>query len=438
MNRATNMPPACWSDLGNTDLVHKILETPMCDTHEHLFRQQRFRPENLDILGSLFENYVIADLVVAGADMADAENLTNPDAGTIADRFRAVEDAWQRCRHTGYGAAVRLAAEHFYELEELTPEALDAAQAEHASLMATCTRHQILQQDAVLDHVQIDDFTMAIQPDEEDQDFFLYDISLHNLVSGTPNLEEIARLTGIEVGNLSQLQSAIEAVFAEHAREAVACKTQHAYDRTLAWHRRDRSDAAVVLDRYIASPTDMSVADKLLLGDWCLDLCAGLAREHDLPIKIHTGYYAGHSRMPLDFISCQHLCGLLAAHLDTDFVLMHNSYPYAAELVALAKHYPNVYIDMCWAWSINPLDAAHLLRNAIHAVPLNKVFVFGGDTSWPFAAYAYAMQARWWLTHTLQQEIRDGLLPELHAMDIADRVMVQNQYDCFRKLHNRQ
>ncbi len=101
MNRATNMPPACWSKLGDTDLVHKILETPLCDTHEHLLRHQSFQPERLDILGSLFENYVIADLVVAGADPGDAENLTNPDAGSVADRFRAVAAAWQRCGTPG-------------------------------------------------------------------------------------------------------------------------------------------------------------------------------------------------------------------------------------------------------------------------------------------------------------------------------------------------
>ncbi len=437
MNRATNMPPACWSDLGDTNLVHKILETPLCDTHEHLLRRQSFRPERLDVLVSLFENYVTADLVVAGAESVAVANLTDPEAGTVADRFRPIAPAWQKCRYTGYGESVRLIAEHFYDLAELTPDSLEDAQTEHGKLMTTCTRQQILQQDALLDHVQIDDFTMAIRPDEEDQDFFLYDISLHNLVSGTPNLEELTRLTGIDVRSLNDLQTAMEAVFAVHAQEAVACKTQHAYDRTLAWRRRDRSDAAIVLKKYMASPTDMSTADKLLLGDWCLDICAALAHEHDLPIKIHTGYYAGHSRMPLHFVSCQHLCSLLAAHLDTEFVLMHNSYPYSEELVALAKHYPNVYIDMCWAWSINPYDAGRLLRHAIHAVPVNKVFVFGGDTSWPFAAYAYAMQARWWLTRTLQQEMQDGLLTETDAMNVADRVMCQNQFDCFRRLHDR-
>ena len=75
------------------------------------------------------------------------------------------------------------------------------------------------------------------------------------------------------------------------------------------------------------------------------------------------------------------------------------------------------------------------MRSAIHAVPINKMFVFGADTMWPISTYAYATQTRRWLTHTLQLEIQDGHLTENEAMSIAEKVMFQNQYDCFARLH---
>ncbi len=425
---------SCWSSLDDSDLVHKVLETSLCDTHEHLQRHTDFTPERVDILAALFENYVIADLVVAGASQKAVDDLFNPEAGSVAERFRSVEEAWSHCRQTGYGEAVRLAAEYFYGLEELTPETLTDAQGTHAELMRTRTRLQILQEDAHLDHVQIDDFTMEIVSDEEDSDFYLYDISLWDLVVGKPDMEALGRLTGEEVTDLRSAEAACEALFERFGAEAVACKTQHAYVRTLAWQKRNKDDAARLLDRYLGTPDELTPEEHNLLGDWFLDVCSNLAAKHSLPIKIHTGYYAGHSRMPLDFISCEHLCGLLAAHPDTDFVLMHNSYPYSMELAALAKHYPNAYVDMCWAWSINPLDASNFLRHAIHSVPANKVFVFGADTSWPIASYAYAMQARYWLTHTLRQEVNQGYLSEQEAMVYAERVMHCNQYDCFARL----
>ena len=155
-----------------------------------------------------------------------------------------------------------------------------------------------------------------------------------------------------------------------------------------------------------ATRKDVSDEDRLCLGDWCWARGVELAIEHDLPFKLHTGYYAGHSRMPVDYIRGGNLCPLLAAYPDARFVLMHIAYPYSDELVALAKHYPNVYADLCWAWSIDPFSASNFVRQFIHAVPANKLFLFGGDTGWPTAAVAYAHQARLWFTRALQSRNR--------------------------------
>jgi predicted TIM-barrel fold metal-dependent hydrolase len=136
--------------------------------------------------------------------------------------------------------------------------------------------------------------------------------------------------------------------------------------------------------------------------------------------------------MPVDRIRSGHLCPLLAKYLDARFVLMHIAYPYSMELLALAKHYPNVYVDLCWAWSIDPYSASDFVRRYIHTAPANKLFIFGGDTKYPAAALAYAHQARTWLTHTLRAEIDDGLLNEPAAIALATRFMRENQYACFR------
>jgi predicted TIM-barrel fold metal-dependent hydrolase len=136
--------------------------------------------------------------------------------------------------------------------------------------------------------------------------------------------------------------------------------------------------------------------------------------------------------MPVDRIPAGHLAPLLARYPAARFVLMHIAYPYSDELVALAKHYPNVYADLCWAWSIDPFSASLFVRRFIHAVPANKLFIFGGDTFWPTAAVAYAHQARHWLTRTLQAEVDEGLLREAEAMALASRFMRENQYACFR------
>ena len=142
--------------------------------------------------------------------------------------------------------------------------------------------------------------------------------------------------------------------------------------------------------------------------------------------------------MPVDRIKSGHLCALLAKYLDCRFVLMHIAYPYSGELVSLAKHYRNVYADLCWAWSIDPYSSCDFVRRFIHAAPANKLFAFGGDTGWPTSATAYAIQSRRWLERALQGEVDDGLLSEAEAIELATRFMRGNQQDCFDLTATRQ
>ncbi len=413
-------------------LADFIQTTPLCDTHEHLRKEDEYVDNGPDLLQNLFGNYVSADLVVAGAGQATVDRLLNAADPDIRARFTGVERAWQAVRHTGYGEAVRIIARELYGMEEISADGLEAALPRHAALRQPGQRLHILRERANLDHIQTDDFVRACAVDPSGPDFFFYDISWVNFVNGQPDIAAITQETGVTIRDLATLRQAMEAVFAQNAAVAIAVKSQHAYNRTLRWRERSDAEAAPVLDAYLRDPGSLSVDDRLCLGDWSLARGVELAIAHDLPFKIHTGYYAGHSRMPVDYIKPGHLCPLLAKYLDARFVLMHIGYPYGDEMVALAKHYPNVYVDFCWAWSIDPFSTGNFLRQCIHAVPSNKLFIFGGDTSWPGAALAYASQTRRWLTRALQAEVTDGLLTEVEAIALAGRYMRENQYDCFR------
>ncbi len=207
-------------------------------------------------------------------------------------------------------------------------------------------------------------------------------------------------------------------------------KTQHAYDRTLVWQARTDADAERVLMKRLRKE-DVSEDEALCFGDWCLARAAELCAQHNLPLKIHTGYAAGNRTMQLDRMRALQLTPLLAQFPNTRFVLMHDSYPYDYEIAALAKHYPNVWVDMCWAWSIDPHSATQFVRRMIHTVPANKLFAFGGDSFWPSASVGYAIQARAGLTRALQAEVDDGQLAEKQAIALAQRFMQDNQRACF-------
>jgi hypothetical protein len=413
-----------------TDLAAHIQTTCLIDTHEHLRDERSFVEHGPDVLQDLFDNYVIADLMVAGAHEDAVKRLLDASDPDLAGRLAGVREAWERCRHTGYGEAVRLIARLVYGIEEIAPESLEIARARNLELRQPGERLRLLQDMANLDHVQVDDFRVQCEPDASGPDFFLYDLSWVEFCNGTIDAQGIQREVGFAVESLAGLREAIEALFHRYGPCAIAVKSQHAYARTLRWEERSDADAERALLRQLAGQ-ELSEDERLCLGDWCMARGVEQAIAHNLPFKIHTGYYAGHGYMPIERIRAGHLCALLARYPAARFVLMHSAYPYSAELIALAKHYPNVYIDMCWAWSIDPYSACDTVRRTIHAVPANKVFAFGGDTSWPAATVAYAAQARAWITRALRDEVEDGLLSERDAIALATRLMRDNQLECF-------
>jgi predicted TIM-barrel fold metal-dependent hydrolase len=325
--------------------------------------------------------------------------------------------------------AIRLAA-LVYGMDTITLATIEAAADRNRAIRQPGERLRLLRDVANLDHVQVDDFEWACLPDAADRDFFLYDLSWVSFCDGRFDVAALFSETGVQVRNLETLRESMAAMFAKYGPGAIAVKTQHAYDRTLLWQERPDSEVAPILARHLRGAT-LSVNEKLCLGDWCWARGVELAIEYNLPFKIHTGYYAGNHRMPVDFIKSGNLCGLLKQYPAARFVLMHIAYPYDAEVTALAKHYANVYVDLCWAWSIDPYTSMNFVRRFIHAAPINKLFVFGGDTGWPSAAVAYSKQARLWLTRALQAEVDAGYVTEAQAIKLATRLMQDNQRACF-------
>ena len=413
-----------------TDLALHIDNLQLIDTHEHLRKERDWVEEGPDILQDLFGNYVPADLIAAGANHAALKRLTDAADPDYSARFESIRPAFEAARFTGYGEAVTILSREVYGMTDFSGDQLHMAQQKLTGWRQPGGRYKLLREVGKLDHVQTDDFCWPCVADDSGVDFFLYDLSWAGFCNGQVDAEAIEKETKVPVTNLASLKRGMQTLFAQYGPGAIAVKAQHAYNRTLLWQERTEADAERVLNRLLKGE-ELDEPSRLLLGDWCWARGVELAIEYNLPFKIHTGYYAGNDRMPVDRIKSGNLCALLARYLDCRFVLMHIAYPYSAELVSLAKHYRNVYADLCWAWSIDPYSSCDFVRRFIHAAPANKLFAFGGDTGWPTSSVAYAIQARRWLTRALQGEVDDGLLTETEAIELATRFMRGNQQTCF-------
>jgi uncharacterized protein len=415
----------------STDLSRAVESIRIHNTHEHLCKEHEYVAMKPDILCELFGNYVDADLRVAGATaqaMKDLLDVANPD---IAARFTPVQRAWEACQHTGYGEAARYIGQRFFDLESLTPQSLATAQQRLPDRWPNGQRLAILRDAGGFDHVQVDHFSLSCPPDESGPDFFLYDLSWRAVTTGFLDRQgnEVPELLACR--DLSALRDLFASIFQTNAPTAIAIKSQHAYARTLAWTPRTDADAAAAFDKTRHDPKSVSMDERLCLSDWCLARGVELAIEHNLPIKIHTGYQAGADYMTPEWLHPNHLAGLIRQYPKARFVLMHMGWPNQHEMLALAKHFSNVWVDLCWAWQMTPRQTMAFVRDFLHAAPINKLLGFGGDTVRPHSSVAYAMQARKWITQTLQAEIDGGELTEPQAIAIATRILADNARDLF-------
>ena len=415
-----------------TNVARHIQQLRVINTHEHQrYEDQWVNHGPIDLLQDLFNGYEVADFITAGLSSQAFTDARDATAKPVEERWEKLSPWWDAIRFTGYGEAVRLQAKHLYNIDRITSQSLRDAQPRLDAYRKPGQRLHLLREVANQDHIQVDHFVWPALPDKSGPDFFLYDLSVVSFVSGEIDPAPVQKETGIAITDLASLRAVLEKLFEKYAPIAIAVKTQHAYSRTIAWQQPSEDDAKTALAAVLKSRETAGLAAKKIVGDWCLDRVSELCAKHSLPLKIHTGYHAGNGYLRLDAINPALLGGLVVAHPATRFVLMHIGYPYHHEIAAMAKQLPNAWVDLCWAWSIDPYSSLDFVRRCIHTVPLNKIFGFGGDTFTPTKGVGYALQMRKWFARALEAEVEAGDLTEAEAIEVADRYLRDNQLVVF-------
>jgi predicted TIM-barrel fold metal-dependent hydrolase len=111
---------------------------------------------------------------------------------------------------------------------------------------------------------------------------------------------------------------------------------------------------------------------------------------------------------------------------ETKFVFMHICYPYYEEMISIAKHYPNAYIDMCWAWLMNPIASKDFLKKFLVTAPANKVLTFGGDYVIVEPVLGHATLARRGIALALSELVEEEWLSLDDALGLIDPIMHGN------------
>jgi predicted TIM-barrel fold metal-dependent hydrolase len=235
----------------------------------------------------------------------------------------------------------------------------------------------------------------------------------------------------VTINSFRRYAEAIEALFDRHARYAVAVKQQSAYWRVQRFEEVSDGAAEKAFDAAGNGADRVGEDDRKQLEDWAWHRCIQLAIEHDLPIKIHTGYNAGHDCMNLAHVRPADLTSLFVRYPKARFDLFHIGYPYEGETLALAKHFSNVYVDLCWTWIIDPQASRRFLKQFLTAVPANKLFGFGGDHIVAEPVYGHLQLARDAIAGVLSELVAERYFTVDQAIRIAQRILRDNALAIF-------
>lgn len=149
-------------------------------------------------------------------------------------------------------------------------------------------------------------------------------------------------------------------------------------------------------------------------------------------LQVHTGMQAGNGNYIRNADPAQ-LSNLFICYPSIRFDLFHIGFPFYENAAVLAKMFPNVFINLCWAHIISPGSVRDCLRKWIEMLPMNKVIGFGGDLDSLLCVYGHQKIARENIWFALSRCMEDGCITLQQAEEIARHWLYEkpkNLYVC--------
>lgn len=411
------------------DILKMLEETPLADTHEHLMNEKDRIENGPKDIGIFFTQYLDAEWELCGMPLEDIEKLKDPNI-QAANKWQIVKPYYKLIKHNAYGQMIRRSLKLLYGFDDFNDDNIDEIQ-NGIERSVKPGYYKAILDECNIDHCQVNalDDPIFRKPDVEQM---VGDICVTELSSDL-EIDIVEKLTGKKVNALSDLTDAIDLVFERHGKDAVAVKNQAAYTRPLHFAQWEDVVVEHTLDFCIRKNWKVEKGERKPLEDFLTHYTIEKAVEYGLPYKFHTGMTAGCNSTLFYTVrdhaaDCAYLC---TEHPEANFIFMHIMYPYQHEALALAKQYPNAYIDMCWSWMVDPLAAKQFLKEAIATVPLHKILLFGGDVTYIELLPGHVDIARQGIAGALYELVEENWLKINDLKYIIERLFKGNARELF-------
>lgn len=422
-------------------LFAQISQLPVIDTHEHLWwnEEDSYRHET-DVLQEYLSHYLRSDVISAGLRPADLQTVLDPRL-PIAQRWAVVEPYWEASRYTGYGRALDLSVRAIYGIDGVRRDTVEALNEAFLRERRPGHYRHVLRDLCNIQTSLLDVWTFRL---EGENDLFRRVWQPMNLISlsepdGRGIIPELEQRHGVQIKTLEDWLEAFERelddVLARYDMRVLKCAI--AYRRPLRFEEVEHNRAkALFADtwrdwRRAGAHEAVMMQFPQELQDYLMHHLMRLASARHLTIQFHTGLLEGNGNT-LSNSDPSLLTDLFLKYPDVDFDLFHISYPYQGVACALAKMFPNVFVDMCWAHIISPSACVAALHDFLDAIPYNKISGFGGDYLFADGVYGHLLLSRQNISRVLAQKVEQGVFGEDKALDIARALYYDNPKRIFQ------
>lgn len=429
------------------NIYNEICKLPVIDTHEHIAWLEKYRKG--DVLNEYLSSYLSSDIISAGLKRSEFNKVMNTEIN-IMERWSIVETFWEVARYTGYGRSLDIAVQGIYgidginrntieKLSEIYKENYREGHYEYVlrdlcnieTSLVTVWPYPLEGENSILKRVW--DLRDFIMPNE----YIGADPIAYR--GGADIISYFEKKFGLNVNTLDDwlnlMEKELDYVICSYGTRVI--KVGLAYERTLRFEKVDYSLAkmlfskALGIGKRVATRGERQLIFAPELQDFMMHYLLKLANERNLTVQIHTGLLEGNGNV-LTNSDPSLLINLFLEYPDVDFDIFHISYPYQTVACALAKMFPNVYIDMCWAHIISPSACISALDDFLDAIPYNKISAFGGDYGFVDGIYGHLMISRQNVAHTLTAKVQRGVFDEGKAIDIAKALYYDNPKRIFK------
>eukprot|EP01029_Cantina_marsupialis_P026130 TRINITY_DN694_c0_g2_i1.p1 TRINITY_DN694_c0_g2~~TRINITY_DN694_c0_g2_i1.p1 ORF type:complete len:423 (-),score=8.27 TRINITY_DN694_c0_g2_i1:1026-2294(-) len=408
-------------------ISEQVNEIELIDTHEHLvdeterlsFQKPFIQCDDWTTILGLYTKF---DFVSSGMSQKEVDVILASTVDPL-EKWKILAPYWEAIKYTANGQVIRHSINDLYGIADLEEKVIPELQERYLDYRKKGFYAETLKRANIK--------TCIVNPpgrpfkETELPDLLNQDIDALGML--WVDVERYNENICAEVKSLDDWLEVINWWFEKYSQVAAGVKIGMAYFRRLDFRKTAKDVAAPVFVKKMAGE-NLSEAEERKLQDFLFWYVVEKATQNGLAVKLHTGQQAMNNFMDLENVmfnpsDCASLCRLSP---ETTFVFFHISYPHYEPMISLARHYSNAMIDMCWAWTLNPVASVDFLKKYIMSAPSNKLMVFGGDDLYVENLVGHAKIARHGISLALSELVEDRWMSEKDALEVANKIMWKN------------